>query len=130
MAAFTREAATFHVQAWLASQSQEDSLLSEWVLTEFASALSVKRRMGSLRAEERHGAQLRVERFSQGIEVAALDTRHFRLAASLAARHDAGLRAGDALHVAVCVSEGALLCTLDKRLAASGESLGLSVSLI
>src|SRR5215510_8306714 len=33
-----------------------------------------------------------------------------------------GLRAGDALHLAICVDHGAALCTLDRRLSEAGAA--------
>jgi predicted nucleic acid-binding protein len=37
-----------------------------------------------------------------------------------------GLRAGDALHLAVCAEHGATLCTLDQRLAEAAPSVGVA----
>ena len=44
VAALTREASTRHVQAWLESHGSEELLISDWVVTEFSSALSIKMR--------------------------------------------------------------------------------------
>ncbi len=50
---------------------------------------------------------------------------HFRTAAQFADQYAIGLRAGDALHLAICASHGATLCTLDQRLLAAGPALGV-----
>ena len=49
-----------------------------------------------------------------------------RTAARFADQHALGLRAADALHLAVCADLGATLCTLDRRLHEAGPPLGVS----
>jgi predicted nucleic acid-binding protein len=51
--------------------------------------------------------------------------RHFRSAAQNADQHALGLRAGDALYLAIASEAGAILQTLDRRLAEAGPSLGI-----
>jgi predicted nucleic acid-binding protein len=55
---------------------------------------------------------------------------HFRTAARFTDRHILGLRAGDALHMAVASEQGATLHTLDQRMANAGPELGVSVELM
>ena len=40
------------------------------------------------------------------------------------------MRAGDALHLAICADHGATLCTLDRRLAEAGPALGVKATLL
>jgi hypothetical protein len=54
---------------------------------------------------------------------------HFRTAAKFIDQHSLGLRAGDALHLAVVADHGAVLHTLDLRLAKAGPVLGVPTSL-
>ncbi len=54
---------------------------------------------------------------------------HFTAASDLASRSN-GLRAGDALHLAIAASQDATLCTLDVGMARAAEGLGLCVSAI
>ena len=54
----------------------------------------------------------------------------FRTAARFADQHMLGLRAGDALHLAVCADYGATLCTLDRRLSKAAPSLGIRTRLL
>jgi uncharacterized protein len=42
----------------------------------------------------------------------------------------ARLRAGDALHLAICADQGATLCTLDRRLSDAGSKLGVKTQLL
>jgi uncharacterized protein len=55
---------------------------------------------------------------------------HFHSGARLADRHSLGLRAGDALHLAVASDYGATLCTLDERLAKAGPPVGIQTRLL
>lgn len=126
VAALTREAETARTQAWLAAQPPHDLAISEWVATEFSSALSIKLRSGQIEADHRADAlamftRLRAESFS----ILPISTVHFRTAARFADQHLSGLRAGDALHLAVCADHGATLCTMDQRLGGAGPALGL-----
>ena len=54
----------------------------------------------------------------------------FRTAAGFADQHKLGLRAGDALHLAVCADHGATLCTLDRRQSDAGSVLGIKTMLL
>ena len=54
----------------------------------------------------------------------------FRTAARFADQHMLDLRAGDALHLAICADHGATLCTLDRRLSEAGPALGVKTMLL
>jgi len=50
----------------------------------------------------------------------------YRIAARLADQYTTGLRAGDALHLAVASSNGATLVSLDRSLVLAAEALAIS----
>jgi predicted nucleic acid-binding protein len=54
----------------------------------------------------------------------------FRTAARFTDQHLLELRAGGALHLAVCADHGATLCTLDRRLGDAGPVLGIKTMLL
>ncbi|MES1944077.1 PilT protein domain-containing protein [Salinisphaera sp. PC39] len=127
VAVLTPEARTHDMQDWLASQAPGSLAISEWVLTEFSSALSMKTRMGDL--GERQRAKVLSEFTSlvdDAFGIFPVVRADFRTAARFADQHDTGLRSGDALHLAIAFNHGACLCTLDKKLVAAADMLGVN----
>ena len=91
----------------------------------------MKIRMGQLRVEDRaKSAGLFKQLQADSLIVVPLTQGHFQAAARFAAQSGIGLRAGDALHVAVAADLGATLCTLDKRLAEAAVVLGVGVEVV
>jgi predicted nucleic acid-binding protein len=131
VAALTNEAETERMQAWLAAQQAGELAISDWVITEFSSALSIKLRTGQLQPTHRADAlalftQLAAESFLH-LPISGLQ---FRTAARFSDQYTLGLRAGDALHLAICADHGATLCTLDRRLGEAGAALGVKTMLL
>jgi predicted nucleic acid-binding protein len=126
-----REAASERVLTWLAEKSSFDLAISEWVITEFSAALSVKLRQGQITKDvQRAALSAFKDACRDSLTLLQIETHHFRAAARLADQHETGLRAGDALHLALCLEEVAILATLDKRLAASGTQIGVQTLLV
>ncbi len=71
-----------------------------------------------------------VDLASNSLTILDIRPRHFRAAANLSDNIALGIRAPDALHLAVAVDNGATLCTLDKKLAAGAAALGAKVNLL
>jgi uncharacterized protein len=131
IAALTQEAATERVQVWLSQQEPAAMMISDWVVTEFASALSVKIRMNQLRIKDRAKAVSLFTRLkAESLRMMPITRDHFVTAARFADQYGLGLRAGDALHVAAAAEHGATICTLDKRLAEAATALGVGVEIV
>jgi uncharacterized protein len=131
VAALTNEAETGRVQAWLGEQTAENLAISEWVTTEFSSALSIKLRSGQIEAVHRADALATFTRLTaDSLTVLPVSGLQFRTAARFADQYALGLRAGDALHLAICADHGATLCTLDRRLSEAGPALGVKATLL
>ena len=56
VSALTNEAETERMQGWLGQQQADDLAISDWVQTEFSSALSIKLRAGQIGAAHRAAA--------------------------------------------------------------------------
>ncbi len=121
---FVREPASAAVDAWFETCS-DPLLSSDWVVTEFASALSVKERSGMLGAKDARAAWRGFEAFCEsGLRLIAVSRQAFKEGARLARQPSHGLRAGDALHLAVALEVGAkAIATLDTTLAANARRL-------
>ncbi len=127
----TNEAETGRAQAWLAEQAADGIAISDWVTTEFSSALSVKLRSGQIEPVHRADALAMFTRLSaDSFAVLPVSGLQFRTAARFADQYALGLRAGDALHLAICADHGVTLCTLDRRLSEAGPALGVKTMLL
>lgn len=125
--AFVREPKTEAVLAWLESTG-ERLAISEWGITEFASAMAIKIRTGRIDAGLAEDAWARFNDFADKHCVIAVPTRaEFRRAGALALEAELDLRAGDAIHLAIAeaVQVNALL-TLDKGMIESAKAIGLN----
>ena len=123
---FVREPSSAAVDAWFESCA-EPLLSSDWIVTEFASALSLKERAGALSTKDARAAWRGFEDFCEsGLRLLTVSRQAFREGARLARQPGHGLRAGDALHLAVVLEAGAgTIATLDTMLAANARRLKL-----
>ena len=126
-----REPGTPRAQALLSASAAKALLISPWTITEFSSALALKERVGTISHQERRSALTMFEKFrGLRLELVAIEAADFEAAAKLCDASGAPLRAGDALHLAVCRRLRGSLATMDKGLAAAGQEVGLAVELI
>jgi uncharacterized protein len=129
VALVTTESRTEALKRWLQANEQVPLVSADWCVPEVASALAIKVRsqqLDSALADEawnEFGAAC--DGLLQLTPVAATD---FSLAAQMCRLAQSGLRAGDALHLAVALRSdcGALLC-FDELLNRNAEAGGLAL---
>jgi uncharacterized protein len=131
VAALTREPKTGAVLEWLDAQQPDRLTISDWVVTEFSSALSLKLRTGQITATERVEALAAFAHLrAEGLGLLPISGLHFHMAARFADQQALGLRAPDALHLSICADHRAELCTLDRRLGDAGPDLGVKTTVL
>ena len=121
-------------QLWLAQSSLDQAAASIWTRTEFASAAAMKLRAKGI-GKSSGQSKAAVAQAARAFEAAfamthCLDVIYddFIHAAELCRTDDFGLRAGDALHIAVALRHDCkMLASLDKAMNASAQQLGLKL---
>ena len=125
------EATSDKIAAFIRSLAAEAFTVSHWTLVEFSSLIAREVRMGQLD----RGAAMRADaRFGEMVEASfavLLPTANdFALARQYLRKPETGLRAGDALHLAVANNHhAAAIYSLDKILLRAGTILRLPVSM-
>lgn len=126
MSACAHESTSLATIDWIDRQEVGALAISHWTLTEFAAAISIKTRNGDLDEAARATALASFARLaSNNLEVLPVEAADFLSAARYADQHALGLRAGDALHLAICAAHGAAICTFDRRQSAACAPLGI-----
>ena len=128
VALLTAESRTQDVTAWYAGLSDTPAC-SDWLLTEFSSALSIKLRTGQI--SEANAKRVRKEfgvLADGGLRIVPVSRSAFVRAAEMVKLHDHGLCAGDSLHLAVALElEASHMATLDRTLAANARRNGMKL---
>ena len=118
----TNEAKTADVVNWYAACTDELASAA-WCVTEFASALGIKQRTGQLTESQAQAAWVKFERMcANDLQLLPVEATTFHKAAMLTMDVTAGLRAGDALHLACAMqAKAAGMVTLDAVLAKNAK---------
>jgi predicted nucleic acid-binding protein len=118
----THEAKTADVVKWYADCTEELASAA-WCVTEFASAMGLKQRTGQLTQEQAQTAWMQFERIcANDLQLLPVEATTFHKAAVLTMDASAGLRAGDALHLACAMQAKAQgMVTLDGVLAKNAK---------
>jgi predicted nucleic acid-binding protein len=120
------EAKSADVIKWYAGCTGE-LMSAAWCVTEFASAMGLKQRTEQLTQAQAQNAWFQFERVCvNDLQLLSIETRTFHKAVQLTLDATAGLRAGDALHLACALDAKAnRIVTLDKVMANNAKRLKL-----
>lgn len=122
---FVSEPQSDSVRAWIGARAGETLAISDWTLTEFASAMGIKVRDKGLKPDQAHKACALMENLAtDSLKVITPTHRDYGKASEYLGHHALGLRAGDALHLAIAQNEDVeCLYTFDRRLIAAARKL-------
>lgn len=127
---FLPEATSLDVEKFVRALPADSLAISDWTRIEFSSLLAREVRMGALPSDI---ARIIDDEFgtvtAQSFHLMSITTADFDLARRYLRHYESGLRAGDALHLAIAKNrEVAAIYSLDKTMLKAGLSLGLPVS--
>jgi len=125
------EAAGDKIAAFLRRLPAAELTVSNWTRVEFSSLIALEVRMGGLDGQAGARADARFEAMvDESFSILLPDAEDFGLAKRYLGRFETGLRAGDALHLAVANNHrAAVIYSLDKTLLKAGKILDLPVSM-
>lgn len=131
VAALVHEPGTALAHGFLQQTADRPWLISTWVETELASALAMQVRRRSIEAAECQVAWQRYQELRDArLQVLDLESDDFHTAARLCLADAPPLRAGDALHLAVCLKQRLCLVSFDKALCAAATHHRVAVELL
>jgi uncharacterized protein len=125
------ESTSDQIAAFVRRLPAEEFAVSHWTRVEFSSLIGREVRMGSLDAQAAARADARFEAMvDESFSILLPTADDFGLAKRYLGRFETGLRAGDALHLAVANNHrAAVIYSLDETLLKAGKILDLPVSL-
>ena len=128
VALFTNEATAERIANWVAEETRP-LVSGPWCVTEFASALALKQRTSQITSRQCNAARKVFGQFCEEyLRLLPPDREVFSQAAHLVRNTKHGLRAGDALHLALALRvKSEAFFTLDVRLAESAGQSKLPV---
>jgi uncharacterized protein len=127
---FLPEPVSDKIEQFLHRKRTPPLAISRWTQVEFSSVLAREVRMGALHGDAASKAEEQfTEASAESFVILLPAADDFDLAREFIRQYKTGLRAGDALHLAIASNNRAeAVYSLDKKLLAAGRHLGLRVS--
>jgi predicted nucleic acid-binding protein len=125
-----QEPTSTEVERFMIGLPAGELVISHWTRVEFSSLLAREVRMGGLDGQTARDADAQFESMvTESFAVLLPNADDFNLAKEYLGNHETGLRAGDALHLAIAGNHRAkTVYSLDKSLINAGRLLGVPVS--
>jgi predicted nucleic acid-binding protein len=128
ISAYTGEADGTVVLNWIEKSHLHDLFISDWVITEYASGLSMKKRRGELTDETFEKSHQYFDALAKQLTHLPIDGIDYFKAASLCRDVHSNLRASDALHLALAMRHKCTaILSLDHVLSAQAKRQGLTL---
>ena len=129
VSAISAEPFSVIARRWLDQRPRDSLTYSGWIEAEIASALARKQRSGRIDAAARTRSMAIWRELSRAMIRVEAEPGDFDRAASLVDSGARGLRASDALHLAIVLRLGLALATFDRDLADAADAEGVAVAL-
>lgn len=129
---FVHELTSEAIRRQMSTLPADELTISEWTKAEFVSAIGIRVRTGHLHRQVALGiVQALNEMADRSLSVLAPETSDFVDAARYCQQFKLGLRAGDALHLAIASNHGArMLYSLDQRMVKCARRLKISAQIL
>ena len=131
VAALVHERGTTTAHRYLQEKAEHDWQISCWVVSELASALGLKCRQAFITAEEAADTWQRFQVLErQRLQVLTPESADFQAAARFCLSPTTPLKAGDALHLAICQRHHSCVVSFDRQLHAAAQQHCVSTQLL
>jgi predicted nucleic acid-binding protein len=126
---FVAEPASDRVEQLLKRQTAGESATSRWTRVEFSAAIARQVRIGRLGTERARQVEAAFDELTtESFAILSPAAADFEVAQRFLRRYETGLRAGDALHLAIANNHAAMaIYSLDEGMLKAGRLLGLPV---
>jgi uncharacterized protein len=126
---FLNEQSSGRVERFIRQQPKGEPTISLWTRIEFSSALARQVRLGNLAPESALAIDFEFDSImAESFVTVSPIAGDFELSKQFLRRYETGLRAGDALHLAIASNHGArAIYSLDRGLLKAGRLLGLPI---